>query len=203
MAWDGSARLLAIVRYGQPCDLSSVLAALREGGITQLEVTLDTPGALETVRRERAASRSVGVGTVVSAEDVRDAARAGAAFVVGPAVMPAMVEAAVGLGVDAIPGAFTPTEILTARDLGAPAVKLFPAPVGGPAYIRALRGPIPGVPFVPTGGIAVEDVRAYLEAGASCVGLGADLVGRTPPSSRRDLDLLAERAAKAVAAAEA
>jgi 2-dehydro-3-deoxyphosphogluconate aldolase/(4S)-4-hydroxy-2-oxoglutarate aldolase len=195
--------VLAIVRYRAACDLDSVLEALREGGITQLEVTLDTPGALDAVARERAAGRPVGVGTVVAADDVRAAAAAGAAFVVGPGVMPAMVSAAVELGVDAIPGALTPTEILGACELGATAVKLFPAPVGGPAYVRALRGPIPDVPFVPTGGIAVDDVRHYLDAGATCVGLGADLVGREPPRDADELELIAERAAKAVAAAEA
>jgi 2-dehydro-3-deoxyphosphogluconate aldolase/(4S)-4-hydroxy-2-oxoglutarate aldolase len=203
MGWDGSAKVLAIVRYRVASDLASVLGALREGGITQLEITLDTPGALEVVGRERAAGRAVGVGTVVGADQVRAAVAAGAAFVVGPAVMPAMIAAAVEADIDAIPGAFTPTEILRARDLGAAAVKLFPAPVGGPAYVRALRGPIPDVPFVPTGGVVVDDVRAYLDAGATCVGLGADLVGREPPRDGAEIELIAERAAKAVAAAEA
>lgn len=203
MAWDGSARVLAIVRYREPCDLGAVLGALRAGGITQLEITLDTPGALEVVQREREAGRAVGVGTVVTAEDAAAAAAAGAAFVVSPAVVPAMVRRATELGLDAIPGAFTPTEILQARDLGATAVKLFPAPVGGPAYVRALRGPIPDVQFVPTGGIRPDDVRAYLEAGATCVGLGGDLVGRTPPSGDDELARIAERAAKALAATDA
>jgi 2-dehydro-3-deoxyphosphogluconate aldolase/(4S)-4-hydroxy-2-oxoglutarate aldolase len=203
LGWERSAKVLAIVRYRVASDLASVLRALREGGITQLEVTLDTPGALEVVGRERAAGRAVGVGTVVGADDVRAAVAAGAAFVVGPALMPAMLAAAIEADIDAIPGAFTPTEILQARDLGATAVKLFPAPVGGPAYVRALRGPIPDVPFVPTGGVGVDDVRAYLDAGATCVGLGADLVGREPPRDAAEIELIAERAAKAVAAAEA
>jgi 2-dehydro-3-deoxyphosphogluconate aldolase/(4S)-4-hydroxy-2-oxoglutarate aldolase len=203
MAWDGSAKLLAIVRYREPGDLSAVFRALRAGGIEQLEVTLETPGALDVVDRERAAGHPVGVGTVVTADDVSAAFEAGAAFVVSPATMPPMVRRAVELGVDAIPGAFTPTEILQARDLGATAVKLFPAPVGGPAYVRALRGPIPDIPFVTTGGVGLDDVRAYLDAGASCIGLGGELVGRTPPSSEEALALIAERAAKAVAAAEA
>jgi 2-dehydro-3-deoxyphosphogluconate aldolase/(4S)-4-hydroxy-2-oxoglutarate aldolase len=203
MAWDGSAKLLAIVRYREPGDLSAVFRALRAGGIEQLEVTLETPGALDVVDRERAAGHPVGVGTVVTADDVSAAFEAGAAFVVSPATMPPMVRRAVELGVDAIPGAFTPTEILRARDLGATAVKLFPAPVGGPAYVRALRGPIPGIPFVTTGGVGLDDVRAYLDAGASCVGLGGDLVGRTPPASDGDLERITERAAKTVATAEA
>jgi 2-dehydro-3-deoxyphosphogluconate aldolase/(4S)-4-hydroxy-2-oxoglutarate aldolase len=203
MAWDASARLLAIVRYREPCDLAAVLRAVREGGIDQLEVTLDTPGALDALEAERNAGRAVGVGTVVTADDVKLAVAAGAAFVVSPAVMPAMIGTAVDLGVDAIPGAFTPTEILQARDLGATAVKLFPAPVGGPAYVRALRGPIPDVRFVPTGGVAIDDVRAYLDAGANCVGLGRELVGRTPPADDAAIAAITERAARAVALASA
>lgn len=203
MGWDTSARLLAIVRYREPCDLDPILDALRRGGIGQLEVTLDTPGALEAVVRARDAGRPIGVGTVTTDVQVRAAAAAGAAFVVSPGLVPAMMRAAVQLGIDAIPGAFTPTEILEARDLGATAVKLFPAPVGGPAYVRALRGPLPNIPFVPTGGIAIDDARAYLDAGASCVGLGGDLVGRTPPSGPEHVEEIAERAAKAVAAADA
>jgi 2-dehydro-3-deoxyphosphogluconate aldolase / (4S)-4-hydroxy-2-oxoglutarate aldolase len=203
VAWDGSATLLAIVRYREPADLAAVFGSLREGGIGLLEVTIDTPGALAFVAEEAAAGRAVGVGTVVTADDVTAAADAGAAFVVSPATREDMLREATELRIDAVPGAFTPTEILLARDLGAAAVKLFPAPVGGPAYIRALRGPIPDVPFVPTGGVALKDVRAYLDAGANCVGLGADLVGRTPPSGPAELELIAERAAKAVAAAEA
>jgi 2-dehydro-3-deoxyphosphogluconate aldolase/(4S)-4-hydroxy-2-oxoglutarate aldolase len=80
-------------------------------------------------------------------------------------------------------------------------VKVFPASLGGPAYLRALRGPFPDVPFVPTGGIRIEHVISYLEAGAACVGLGSEIVGRTSPSSAADLDRIADRAAEAVAAA--
>jgi 2-dehydro-3-deoxyphosphogluconate aldolase/(4S)-4-hydroxy-2-oxoglutarate aldolase len=203
MVWDGSAKLLAIVRYRERCDLSAVFATLRRAGVAQLEVTLDTPGALDVVAAEASSGRSVGVGTVVTPEDVTAAADAGAAFVVSPATRAEMLREAVDLRVDAVPGAFTPTEILLARDLGATAVKLFPAPVGGPAYVRALRGPIPDVPFVTTGGVGLDDIRAYLDAGANCIGLGADLVGRTPPAGDEDLERIAERAMKAVAAAEA
>jgi 2-dehydro-3-deoxyphosphogluconate aldolase/(4S)-4-hydroxy-2-oxoglutarate aldolase len=201
LSWDTSSRLLAIVRYRQPGDLDGVLETLRLAGIAQLEVTLDTPGALEAVRRAREAGRPIGVGTVTSPDEVRAAADAGAAFVVGPATIPSMLGEAIKRGLDAIPGAFTPTEILLAR--GATAVKLFPAPVGGPAYVRALRGPMPDIPFVCTGGVTIQDARSYLEAGASCVGLGGELVGRTPPEGAEDLGRMAERAARAVAAVAA
>jgi 2-dehydro-3-deoxyphosphogluconate aldolase/(4S)-4-hydroxy-2-oxoglutarate aldolase len=202
MVWDGSAKLLAIVRYREPGDLASVFATLRDAGIAQVEVTLDTPGALEAVAAEAAAGRPIGVGTVVTAADVVAAADAGAGFLVSPATRAEMIREAVDLRVDVVPGAFTPTEILLARDLGATAVKLFPAPVGGPVYVRALRGPIPDVPFVTTGGVGLDDIRSYLDAGANCVGLGGDLVGRTPPNGREELELIAERAAKAIAAVE-
>ena len=201
MAWDGSARLLAIVRYREPADLAAVVAAIRRGGIAQIEVTLDTPGALDVVEAERTDGHPIGVGTVVTASDVKLAAAAGASFVVGPAVVPEMLASAVDLGIDAIPGAFTPTEILRAADLGAAAVKLFPAPVGGPAYVRALRGPIADVPLVTTGGVSIDDVRAYLEAGATCVGLGGELVGRRPPAGADELSEISRRAVRAVAAA--
>lgn len=201
MAWDGSARLLAIVRYREPADLAAVVAAIRRGGIAQIEVTLDTPGALDVVEAERTDGHPIGVGTVVTASDVKLAAAAGASFVVGPAVVPEMLASAVDLGIDAIPGAFTPTEILRAADLGAAAVKLFPAPVGGPAYVRALRGPIADVPLVTTGGVSIDDVRAYLEAGATCVGLGGELVGRRPPAGADELSEISRRAERAVAAA--
>jgi len=128
-------------------------------------------------------------------EEVRACADAGAAFAVSPSFSPEMVEAALEAGIEPIPGILTPTELLSARRAGAEAVKVFPAaPVGGPAFIRALRGPFPHVPLLPTGGIGLTDVEALLDAGATCVGLGATLVGAEPPSSA-DLDVIRERAA--------
>jgi 2-dehydro-3-deoxyphosphogluconate aldolase / (4S)-4-hydroxy-2-oxoglutarate aldolase len=198
-----SARLLAIVRFREPCDLDAVLDALDSSGVRLLEVTADTPGALDAVRRSVESGRTVGVGTVTSAEQVRRCADAGARFVVSPGLLDEVVATAIELGIDPIPGALTPTEILRALRLGAPAVKVFPASLGGPAYLRALRGPFPDVPFVPTGGIRIEHVISYLEAGAACVGLGSEIVGRTSPTSAADFDRIAERAAEAVAAAGA
>ena len=99
-----------------------------------------------------------------------------------------------------MPGAFTPTEVIRAHAMGASAVKLFPASVGGPSYLRALLGPLAGVPLVPTGGIAIEEVGAYLAAGAACVGLGGALVGERPPANDTEIGAIAERAAAAVAA---
>jgi 2-dehydro-3-deoxyphosphogluconate aldolase / (4S)-4-hydroxy-2-oxoglutarate aldolase len=200
--WDPSARLLGIVRYHAPGDLDPVIEALFDAGVPLVEVTLDTPGALDAVARWRAAGRAVGTGTVVSGEQVDASVDAGAAFVVSPGVAEDVIERARGLGVDVVLGAFTPTEVLRARELGAAAVKLFPASTGGPAHVRALRGPLADVPLVPTGGIGVEDVTVYLEAGASCVGLGGALVGAAAPTRASELDAISARAAAAVAAAD-
>jgi 2-dehydro-3-deoxyphosphogluconate aldolase / (4S)-4-hydroxy-2-oxoglutarate aldolase len=199
--WDRSARLLAIVRYGAGGDLDPAIEALFAAGLPVVEVTLDTPGALEALARWRAAGRTVGAGTVVRPEQVDASAEAGASFVVTPGVLDPVIERARELGVDPVPGAFTPSEVLRASELGAVAVKVFPASTGGPAHVRALRGPLPDVPLVPTGGIRIDDVTAYLEAGASCVGLGAALVGATAPTSAAEVEALSARAAAAAAAA--
>jgi 2-dehydro-3-deoxyphosphogluconate aldolase/(4S)-4-hydroxy-2-oxoglutarate aldolase len=197
-------RLLGIVRFPIPGDLDGTVTALTTAGIGLLEITLDTPGALPAI--ERAASRgssSIGAGTVLRVEQVRACADAGARFVVSPGCLPDVVGEAHALGLAAIPGALSPTEILTAESLGAEGVKLFPAALGGPAYLRTLRGPFPATRFVPTGGIGLEDAPAYLEAGATCVGLGASLVGRTPPASASELRAIEERAGRAIALAAA
>jgi 2-dehydro-3-deoxyphosphogluconate aldolase/(4S)-4-hydroxy-2-oxoglutarate aldolase len=143
------------------------------------------------------------VGTVLEADHVDRSVDAGATFVVSPGIVPEVIERARTLGVDVVPGVFTPTEVIRARAMGVTAVKLFPASVGGPGYVRALRGPFADVPLVPTGGIAIGDVGAYLAAGATCVGLGGALVGEEPPSDDEELDAIAERAAAAVTAAGA
>ena len=199
--WDPSARLLGIVRYADPCDLGAVLAALVRGGIELVEVTLDTPDALEAVEHGRRSGWSIGVGTVLESDQVDRSVEAGATFVVSPGVLPDVVARALELGVDVVPGALTPTEVIRAHGMGVAAVKVFPASVGGPGYLRALRAPLAHVPLVPTGGIAVDDVGAYLSAGAACVGLGAALVGSEPPRTDAELDAIAARATAAVSAA--
>lgn len=197
----GSSRLLAIVRFRSGGDVVATLESLGRGGISLVEVTIDTPGALDAVARLAGEGRTIGVGTVLTAEQVRRCADAGARFVVSPGLVDEVVAEAHALGVEPIPGVFTATEVLRALAQGVEAVKLFPASVGGPAHVRALRGPFPATPFLPTGGIGPKDARAYLDAGATCVGLGGELVGRTPPSNEEELEHLAERAATAVRAA--
>jgi 2-dehydro-3-deoxyphosphogluconate aldolase / (4S)-4-hydroxy-2-oxoglutarate aldolase len=190
--------VLAIVRFREPGDLDGTLDALVEGGIRLLEITLDTPGALAAVERASSVGRSVGAGTVVTAEQVQACADAGAGFVVSPGLVLEVVEAAARLGIEAVPGVFTPTEVQQASSHGAQTVKLFPASLGGPDYLRALRGPFPTIRLVPTGGVGIDETSAYLAAGATAVGLGGALVGSAPPASQADLDAIAARASRAV-----
>jgi 2-dehydro-3-deoxyphosphogluconate aldolase/(4S)-4-hydroxy-2-oxoglutarate aldolase len=188
--------VLAIVRYRASGDIGGALDALAGAQIPLLEVTIDTPGALNAVRAAADAGRTIGVGTVTTPDQVRASRDAGAAFVVSPASLPDVIETALDVGVEPIPGVLTATELVLAQRAGAIGIKVFPAaPAGGPSYIRALRGPFPDVALLPTGGIDPDDVPAYLEAGATCVGLGATLVGAAPPSSTGEIDAIAARAA--------
>jgi 2-dehydro-3-deoxyphosphogluconate aldolase / (4S)-4-hydroxy-2-oxoglutarate aldolase len=195
--------ILAIVRFRGPAPLDEVFDAIRRGGVGLVEVTADTPGALEAVRAAAGSGAPVGAGTIGSVGDARAFGEAGAAFLVSPGVKVDVVRAAVELGVPAVPGALSPTEIATAVDAGADAVKLFPAGLGGPDYLRALRGPFSRVAFVPTGGVRPDDVESWLGAGAACVGLGGTLVGSTPPATDRELASLVERVREAAERARA
>jgi 2-dehydro-3-deoxyphosphogluconate aldolase/(4S)-4-hydroxy-2-oxoglutarate aldolase len=200
--WNASAKVLGIVRYRSAGDVEAAVEALVRGGIGAVEVTLDTPGALDAVERARRAGLSIGVGTVLEPDQVSRCVDAGAAFVVSPGTVNDVIERALALDIDVVPGAFTPTEIIRAHSSGAAAVKVFPASLGGTAYLRTLRGPLPDVPLVPTGGIGIEEVGDYLAAGAVCVGLGGALVGREPPANASEADAIAERTALAVASFE-
>ena len=196
----GPGSLIGIVRFHEGGDVAGAMAALVRGGIEQVEVTIDTPGALDAVANAAGEGRMVGVGTVVDSEQVRAAAAAGARFVVSPGFVPEVIETAFELGLEPVPGIFTATELLTASATGARVMKLFPASCGGPPYLRALRGPFPDVALIPTGGVRIDEVHAYLEAGATVIALGSELVGRVAPRSDTDLEWIAAQAARATAA---
>jgi 2-dehydro-3-deoxyphosphogluconate aldolase / (4S)-4-hydroxy-2-oxoglutarate aldolase len=191
-------RVLAIVRYRDPCDLGAVVDALRAGGIDTIEITADTPGALEAVSAAREAGAPIGAGTIRTMEEARAFADAGAAFLVSPGLVPPIVREGRELGVPTVPGVLSPTEVLGAVAAGASTVKLFPASLGGVRYLGALRGPFPDVRFIPTGGIAIEDVPRWLEAGAACVGLGSALAGDAAPRTRSDLERISDGARRTV-----
>ena len=191
-------RVLAIIRYRESCDLGAVVDALRAGGIRSIEVTADTPGALDEVGRARREGAPIGAGTIRGVEEARVFADAGAGFLVSPGLDPEIVREGLERGVPTIPGVLSPTEIMAAVAAGTNVVKLFPASLGGPDYLASLRGPFPDVRFVPTGGIAVSDVPTWLAAGAVCVGLGSSVVGGAAPRTRADLDRITSEARRAV-----
>ncbi|KQB93423.1 MULTISPECIES: bifunctional 4-hydroxy-2-oxoglutarate aldolase/2-dehydro-3-deoxy-phosphogluconate aldolase [Geobacillus] len=170
--------IIAILRHIQPHMMMPVAEVLQEAGITILEVTMETPGALkmiETLRTEFPDHLTVGAGTVLDAETARAAMLSGAQFVVSPTVNIEMIRTVKRYGGLCMPGAMTPTEIVMAYENGADMVKIFPAHVLGPTYFRAVSSPLPHIPFVATGGINLENAGSYISAGAVAVGLGHSL----------------------------
>jgi 2-dehydro-3-deoxyphosphogluconate aldolase/(4S)-4-hydroxy-2-oxoglutarate aldolase len=195
-------RVVAILRAENAERAEQVVDVLLDNGIRSLELTLTTKGALEVV--ERLASQvpdgvDLGMGTVLTPDEVDRAVGAGARFVVSPSVVPEVIEAAIRRGIASYPGALTPTEIHAAWSAGASAVKLFPGGALGPSYLKAVRAPLPDIPIVPTGGVDIDAIGAWLAAGAVAVGLGGPLIGDALAPDG-DLHALAERA-RAVSAA--
>jgi 2-dehydro-3-deoxyphosphogluconate aldolase / (4S)-4-hydroxy-2-oxoglutarate aldolase len=199
-----AAPVVAILRAATADRFAEVARVLRDAGVANLELTLTSGGALAAfagVRAELPDGVLLGVGTVRSAADVDAAVDAGAAYLVTPLFRPDVVARAKQRRVPVIAGALTPSEIDAAWAAGAAAVKVFPvSAVGGPAYVTAVRAPLPEVPLVPTGGVGLDDVGAYLAAGAVAVGVGSPLLGDAGEAGG-DLDRLADRARRAVAAA--
>ncbi|MEU6825417.1 bifunctional 4-hydroxy-2-oxoglutarate aldolase/2-dehydro-3-deoxy-phosphogluconate aldolase [Streptomyces atriruber] len=188
--------VIAILRSGSAARFAEVAETLCAEGVRAVEFTLTTPGVLDALRefsQHRPDGLALGAGTVTTPHEAEQAVAAGAGYLITPAVSPAVIAEARKLGVPVLPGALTPTEILGAWQLGAAMVKLFPGSLGGPAYVRAVRAPLPDVPLVPTGGIALEEAPAYLAAGATALGLGGPLIGDACESG--DLEALRERAA--------
>ena len=172
-------KIVAIVRSPSSAELVSVARALLEGGIGAIEVTFTVPNALEVlngIARELGEAIILGAGTVLDAETARLAILAGAQFIVAPNTSQQVIRVCRRYSKVAIPGAFTPTEIVRAWEVGADIVKVFPAEIGGPAYIRALRAPLPQIRLMPTGGVNLQTAGDFLRAGACCLGIGSQLV---------------------------
>lgn len=201
-----NAGLVPVVRAASAEDAEFAVAAMVLGGLSVAEVTMTVPGAVATIAKLRSlfADTLIGAGTVTDASQAETCLAAGAQFVVGPTFDAGVLEVCLGRDVACIPGALSPTEVSVAWSAGATAVKVFPCgSVGGPSYVRALRGPFPNVPLVPTGGVRFEDLAAYFAAGATAVGVGGELL---PPDvvARHDTDaLLARAVAYSEAVAEA
>ncbi|MGW0226770.1 bifunctional 4-hydroxy-2-oxoglutarate aldolase/2-dehydro-3-deoxy-phosphogluconate aldolase [Actinopolymorpha singaporensis] len=193
---------VAILRSASAARYTDVTDVLVDAGIRAVEFTFTAPDVADAIRSYAARKPTevaLGAGTVLTPEQAREAVDAGATYLISPAVCLDVIEEANRLGVPVLPGAATPTEILTAWRAGAAMVKVFPASaLGGPAYLKAIRGPLPDIPLVPTGGVDVDNAGAYLRAGAVAVGVGSPLVADACDPGG-DLDALAQRARTLVA----
>lgn len=175
------AGVIAIVRLDSAGQLGQVARAIKAGGVEVIEFTMTTPGALDIIAassHEFGDQVLLGAGTVLDAETARAAVLAGARFIVSPTLNPATVELCHRYSVIAVPGTFTPTEILTAWEFGADLVKVFPASVGGPGHIKAVLAPLPQVRLVPTGGVNLQNAADYIQAGAAALAVGGSLVNK-------------------------
>ena len=172
-------RLVAIVRGSDGQAAAKAALVAMEEGFRYVEIALTTPGALQAISEVRGAAPAgcfVGAGTVLTVRDVDNVLEAGGQFTVTPALAESVDESA-RQGIPVLAGAMTPSEAYEAMNRGATAVKLFPASIGGPPYLRALRDPFPDIPFIAVGGVGLEQAAAYWDAGAIAVGLGGPLFG--------------------------
>ena len=171
--------IVAVVRSPDSHQLVGVAKALAEGSVTVMEITFSVPNALEVIRQVRhqlGDNVLLGAGTVLDPETARAAILAGAEFIVSPTLNLDVIRMCHRYDKAVMPGAFTPTEILTAWEAGADIVKVFPAEVVGPAFFKAIRGPLPQVRVMPTGGVDLSTAADFLKAGACCLGVGGQLV---------------------------
>jgi 2-dehydro-3-deoxyphosphogluconate aldolase / (4S)-4-hydroxy-2-oxoglutarate aldolase len=174
-----AAGIVAVIRLKEPEKLRAVVDAIAEGGIRALEVTMTVPGAVELIRQIAPTMPPgflIGAGTVLDPGTARQVIEAGAQFVVSPVFRTSVIDACHDRGIAAMPGCFTPTEILNAWDAGADVVKVFPATALGPTYFKDLRGPLPHVKLMPTGGVSLDNAGEWIRAGAVAVGVGTALL---------------------------
>ena len=174
--------LIPVIRVASASEAIDVANAVKEGGVSLIEITMSVQGAIGVIgelSREYGDDIIMGAGTVLDAETGRAALLAGAQFIVSPTLDLNLIQLAHRYSALVIPGAMTPTEILTAWNAGADMVKVFPAgQLGGPAYIKALKGPLPQILLVPTGGVNLGNAGPFIQAGAAALGVGGELVDK-------------------------
>jgi 2-dehydro-3-deoxyphosphogluconate aldolase/(4S)-4-hydroxy-2-oxoglutarate aldolase len=190
--------IIAVIRSQNADEAVKIARAVSEGGIVPIEITLTVPDAFSVmaeVRRSLGARILLGAGTVLDAEGARLAIKAGAEFLVSPMLNPDMVRLCKKNGKVAIPGAFTPTEIVAAWKGGADIIKIFPASLGGPELIKDLRGPFPQIKFLPTGGVMLENVAQFIKAGAVAVAVGGNIIDKKAVSLGK-FDVITENSRK-------
>ena len=195
--------VVAIVRVGSAQEAIEVCGAIAKGGVKPIEITMTVPGAIDAIKEFKSAIKGdevlLGAGTVLDPETARAVILAGAEFVVCPTLNLEVIEVCRRYSKIVIPGAFTPTEILTAWEAGADIVKVFPATVGGPRYLRDIRGPLPQIRLMPTGGVNLENTPDFIRAGAVAVAAGTSLVDKRAVS-QREYDIITENAKRFVEA---
>lgn len=200
--------LLAVIR-GPSRELTiQMVEALIAGGVTGIEITYSTPQAAQVVRHlheHYGPQITLGMGTLTRPEQAREAQEAGAAFLVSPHCEPQLARALTGTGLVVMMGALTPTEVMRSHQLGSDVVKLFPGSLGGPAYLKALRGPFPDIPLMPTGGVSEANLPDWFAAGAFAVGAGSNLCPKEIAAQGRFTEIteIARKFAQAVQAARA
>lgn len=175
--------LIPVLRAKNAAQAHAVVQAMIEGGVTVVEVTMTVPGAIGVLRdlkQEYGPKLLLGSGTVTTAKEAEETIAAGAEFVVSPSLHPEVIAATKAAGKLSIPGALTPTEVITAHRAGADYVKIFPcSAMGGAPYLKALLAPFPHLKLIPTGGVTVQTAESFLRAGARALGVGSDLVNLT------------------------
>jgi 2-dehydro-3-deoxyphosphogluconate aldolase / (4S)-4-hydroxy-2-oxoglutarate aldolase len=192
--------VVAVIRLKEPARLRAVVDAMAEGGVRALEVTMTVPGAVELIRGLAPALPAgflLGAGTVTDRATARAVIDAGAAFVVGPVFRPEVIALCHESDVAVMPGCFSPTEILAAHECGADIVKVFPATMLGPQFIRDVRAPLPQVKLMPTGGVSLDNAGEWIRAGAVAVGIGSALLDATAIDSGR-FEVIAANARRVV-----
>ena len=197
------AAVVAVLRAPTADSAVRAVDALVAGGVTGIEITYSTPDAprvIQEVDRRHGDRVVLGAGTVRTPAEAADAVTAGARYLVSPGTTAELARAILATGATALLGAFTASEVMTVSALGAHAVKVFPASVGGPAYLRALRAPFPDVAFVPTGGVNPSNVAEWLQSGALAVGAGGELCSTADLTAGRfgDIEDRARQFTKAV-----
>ncbi len=194
-------KIVAIIRGAQPDDVIKIAEALYEGGVKALEVTLNSPDALmviETLSKKMEKELLIGAGTVLNALSAQSALSAGARFIISPNLDRETIQVTKESGAVSIPGAFTATEIVSAYQYGGDIIKVFPA--SDASYIKAIRGPLPHIPLMPTGGVNLENIQAFQKAGAVAFGIGSALVNTREEVTTEYLQQLTAKAKRFVQA---
>ncbi len=182
-------KLIPVVRVSAPQEAMEVAEAVKAGGVSLIEITMTVQGAIDVIEElnhKHGDDMIIGAGTVLDADTGREAVLAGARFLVSPNLNLDLIHLARQAGVAVIPGTMTPTEIVTAWNTQADMVKVFPiAQLGGPEYITALRGPLPQIPLVPTGGVNLQNAGSFIQAGATALGVGGELIDKKAVADKR------------------